>query len=79
MTAIITAVFAGVVVLLAGNLPWAGLAPLNFRLGMAVPWAILIRMTVSTAPPPVPAEGQTVAPAEPADHRDRQRGRTGAS
>jgi len=41
MIAIITAVFAGVVVLLAGNLPWAGLAPLNFRLGMAVPWAIL--------------------------------------
>jgi membrane protease YdiL (CAAX protease family) len=41
MTTIVTAVLLGVVVLLAGNLPWAGLAPLNFRIGSAVPWAIL--------------------------------------
>lgn len=41
MTTIVTAMVIGVVVLLAGNLPWAGLGALNFRMGTAVPWAIL--------------------------------------
>jgi len=41
MTMIVTAILVGVVVLLAGNLPWAGLGALNFRLGTTVPWAIL--------------------------------------
>jgi hypothetical protein len=44
---IITAVLTGVLVLLAGNLPWAGfgriggLAAQNFRVGVVAPWAII--------------------------------------
>ena len=47
MTTILAAVIAGFAVLLAGNLPWAGLGPisgvgrLNLRFWTAVPWAIL--------------------------------------
>jgi membrane protease YdiL (CAAX protease family) len=42
MTAIISAVVAGLGVLLVGNLPWlALLAPLNLRLLPVVPWAIV--------------------------------------
>jgi membrane protease YdiL (CAAX protease family) len=41
MTTILTAILTGVVVLLAGNLPWAGLGAWNLRIGTAVPWAIL--------------------------------------
>ena len=47
MTTIVTAVFAGVLVLLAGTIPWGGFGPisgvgaLNFRVGTAVPWAIV--------------------------------------
>src|SRR6476661_7265721 len=43
----ITAVFTGIVVLLAGNLPWAGLgrisglAAWNLRVWTGVPWAIV--------------------------------------
>jgi membrane protease YdiL (CAAX protease family) len=41
MTTIVSAVLAGVGVLLAGNLPWVALlAPLNLRLLPVVPWAI---------------------------------------
>jgi membrane protease YdiL (CAAX protease family) len=41
MTTVVSAVAAGVGVLLAGNLPWAAaLAPLNLRVLPAVPWAI---------------------------------------
>lgn len=37
-----SAIFAGVSVLLLGNLPWAAiLAPLNLRVLTAVPWAVL--------------------------------------
>jgi membrane protease YdiL (CAAX protease family) len=45
--AILTAVLTGVLVLVAGNLPWAGfggipgLSALNFRFGPVAPWAIL--------------------------------------
>jgi hypothetical protein len=41
MTTILTAILTGVVVLLAGNLPWAALGAWNLRIGTAVPWAIL--------------------------------------
>jgi membrane protease YdiL (CAAX protease family) len=47
MTTILIAVGTGVVVLLAGNLPWAGFGPVtglmtrNLAAGTAVPWAIL--------------------------------------
>ncbi len=41
MTTILTAILTGVAVLLAGNLPWAGLGAWNLRIGTAVPWAIL--------------------------------------
>lgn len=47
MTTILAAVVAGVVVLLAGNVVWAGFGPLaglaawNQRAGTAVPWAIV--------------------------------------
>jgi hypothetical protein len=42
MTTIISAVVAGLGVLLVGNLPWlALLAPLNLRLLPVVPWAIV--------------------------------------
>jgi membrane protease YdiL (CAAX protease family) len=42
MTTIPTAVLLGIVVLLAGSLPWGALlAPANLRIGSAVPWAIL--------------------------------------
>jgi membrane protease YdiL (CAAX protease family) len=47
MTTILIAVGTGVVVLLAGNLPWAGFGPVtglmtrNLGTGTAVPWAIL--------------------------------------
>ncbi len=47
MTTIVTAVITGVLVLLAGTLPWGGFGPLigvgalNLRIGTAVPWAIL--------------------------------------
>jgi len=47
MTTILTAIGVGVLVLLAGNLPWAGFGPisglgaLNLRLRTSVPWAIL--------------------------------------
>ena len=42
MTTIVFAVFAGMGVLLAGNLPWVALlAPLNLRLLPVVPWAIV--------------------------------------
>jgi membrane protease YdiL (CAAX protease family) len=41
MRTIASAVFAGLAVLLAGNLPWiALLAPLNLRLLPSIPWAI---------------------------------------
>jgi membrane protease YdiL (CAAX protease family) len=41
MTTVVSAVVAGVGVLLAGNLPWAVLlAPLNLRVLPSVPWAI---------------------------------------
>lgn len=46
MMTIVTAVVTGVLVLLGGNLPWAGFGPisglgaLNLRVGTAVPWAI---------------------------------------
>jgi hypothetical protein len=44
---IVTAVLTGVLVLLAGNLPWAGFGRIgglpaqNFRAGVVVPWAII--------------------------------------
>ena len=41
MTTILTAILTGVVVLLAGNLPWAALGAWNLRIGTALPWAIL--------------------------------------
>lgn len=41
MTTIVTAVITGVLVLLAGNLPWVGLGTWNLRVGTAVPWAIV--------------------------------------
>jgi CAAX protease family protein len=42
MTTIVPAVLLGIVVLLAGSLPWGALlAPINLRLFPAVPWAIL--------------------------------------
>jgi hypothetical protein len=41
MTTIVAAILTGVLVLLAGNLPWAGLGAWNLRIGTAVPWAIL--------------------------------------
>jgi membrane protease YdiL (CAAX protease family) len=47
MTTILTAVLTGVLVLVAGNLPWAGfggitgLSALNFRFGTFAPWAML--------------------------------------
>lgn len=42
MNVIVSAVIGGVLVLLAGNLPWvAVLAPLNLRVASRVPWAIL--------------------------------------
>ena len=47
MLDIMTAVLTGILVLLAGNLPWAGfgrlggLAAWNFRTGTAAPWAIV--------------------------------------
>lgn len=40
MTTIVSAVVIGVVVLLAGNLPWAGLGTWNFRAGNTLPWAV---------------------------------------
>jgi membrane protease YdiL (CAAX protease family) len=41
MTTIPWAIFTGVAVLLAGNLPWAALGTWNLRIGTVVPWAIL--------------------------------------
>ncbi len=41
MTTVLTAVITGVVVLLVGSVPWGGFSALNFRIGTAVPWAIL--------------------------------------
>jgi membrane protease YdiL (CAAX protease family) len=42
MTTIAVAVLTGIVVLLAGNLPWAMLfAPLNLRFATVAPWAVL--------------------------------------
>lgn len=42
MTTIVVAVMFGVAVLLAGSLPWGVvLAPLNLRIGVSVPWAVL--------------------------------------
>ena len=41
MTTIVAAAGAAVAVLLAGNLPWAGLGTANLRIGTAVPWAIV--------------------------------------
>ena len=42
MTTIIVAVILGVAVLLAGSLPWGvALAPLNLRIGVRVPWAVV--------------------------------------
>ncbi len=47
MTTILTAALTGVLVLVAGNLPWAGFGPIsglgarNLRVWTAVPWAIL--------------------------------------
>jgi membrane protease YdiL (CAAX protease family) len=40
VTTVLTAILTGVAVLLAGNLPWAGLGAWNLRFGTAVPWAI---------------------------------------
>ena len=42
MTTIAIAVLMGIVVLLAGNLPWGVLlVPLNLRVARVVPWAVL--------------------------------------
>ncbi|MEQ1909741.1 MAG: CPBP family intramembrane glutamic endopeptidase [Vicinamibacterales bacterium] len=47
MPTVLTAVFTAVVILLAGNVPWAGFGPIsglgarNLLVGTAVPWAIL--------------------------------------
>ena len=42
MTTIVSAVFLGIAVLLAGSLPWGALlAPLNLRVLPSVPWAIV--------------------------------------
>jgi membrane protease YdiL (CAAX protease family) len=47
MSTIVAAVGIGVIVLLAGNLPWAGFGPIgglarmNLRIGTALPWAML--------------------------------------
>ena len=42
MTTIVLPVVTGIILLLAGNLPWAALlAPLNLRFARAAPWAIL--------------------------------------
>ena len=41
MTTILTAIVTGVVVLLAGSVPWGGLSALNRRIGTTVPWVIL--------------------------------------
>jgi membrane protease YdiL (CAAX protease family) len=41
MTTILTAAITGVVVLLAGSLPWGAFSALNLRIGTTVPWAIL--------------------------------------
>ena len=42
MTTIAIAVLMGIVVLLAGNLPWGVLlVPLNLRVATVVPWAVL--------------------------------------
>ena len=41
MTTILKAIVTGVVVLLAGSVPWGGLSALNLRIGTTIPWAIL--------------------------------------
>jgi membrane protease YdiL (CAAX protease family) len=42
MTTIALAVITGIIVLLAGNLPWVALlAPMNLRVGRVAPWAVL--------------------------------------
>jgi membrane protease YdiL (CAAX protease family) len=41
VTTILAAAATAVAVLLAGNLPWAGLGTANLRIGTAVPWAIV--------------------------------------
>ncbi len=42
MTTIAMAILMGIVVLLAGNLPWGVLlVPLNLRFARVVPWAVL--------------------------------------
>jgi hypothetical protein len=42
VTTIIVAVIFGVAVLLAGSLPWGvALAPLNLRIGVSLPWAVV--------------------------------------
>jgi membrane protease YdiL (CAAX protease family) len=41
MTTIILAVVTGIIVLLAGNVPWAALLSLNLRVAKVAPWAIL--------------------------------------
>jgi membrane protease YdiL (CAAX protease family) len=42
MTTIVLAVVTGIVVLLAGNMPWgAALAPLNLRFARVLPWAVV--------------------------------------
>ena len=48
MTTVLTAIITGVVVLLAGSVPWGGFSTLNLRIGTTVPWAIL-PMTVYLA------------------------------
>lgn len=48
MTTVLAAIVSGVLVLLAGNIPWAGFGRLanlsarNLRVGTAVPWAVVV-------------------------------------
>src|SRR5689334_8588391 len=41
MTTIVFAVFMGIIVLLAGNLPWVALGAANLHIAPLAPWAIL--------------------------------------